>query len=182
MTTSKKIQAVFIDRDGTIGGSDEVIYPGVFELFPITANSFEILKLAEIAIFSFTNQPGISRGEARLEDFQDELTSFGFDQVYICPHQHDEGCSCRKPSPSMLIQAARDNNLELKNCAVIGDRWTDMIAAHRAGCMKILVRSGSGEKDLAKYRGNEFFGEWLEAVPDYIAEDLLDAVKWLIKY
>lgn len=182
MTSSKKIQAVFIDRDGTIGSSDEVIYPGDFELFPLTTNSLEILKLAEIAIFSFTNQPGISRGEARLKDFQDEMTSFGFDQVYICPHQHDEGCACRKPSPGMLIQAAHDNNLELKNCAVIGDRWTDMIAAHRAGCMKILVRSGTGEKDLAKYRSNEFFGEWLEAVPDYIAADLLDAVKWLIEY
>lgn len=180
MTSSKKIQAVFIDRDGTIGGSDEVIYPGDFELFPLTANSLELLKLAEITTFSFTNQPGISRGEARLEDFQDELTLFGFDQVYICPHQHDEGCACRKPSPGMLIQAAHDNNLVLKNCAVIGDRWTDMIAAHRAGCMKILVRSGTGEKDLAKYRSNEFFGEWLEAVPDYIAADLLDAVKWLI--
>lgn len=117
----------------------------------------------------------------QFDDFLDELTSCGFDKAYICPHQHGEGCTCRKPSPGMLIKAALDYGLELKNCVVIGDRWTDMIAAQRAGCMKILVKTGSGEKDLAKYRSNQFFGEWLEAVPDYIAEDLSDAVKWIMK-
>jgi histidinol phosphatase-like enzyme len=106
---------------------------------------------------------------------------FGFDKVYLCPHQHGEGCACRKPSPGMLIKAAQENSLDLKNCVVIGDRWTDMIAANRAGCTKVLVKTGSGQKDWAKYQSNEFYGEWLEAVPDYIAEDLLHAVNWLLK-
>lgn len=181
MSPSKNIKAVFIDRDGTIGGSDEVVFPGAFELFPYSARSFKLLKNAGISIFSFTNQPGISRGEAQINDFQDELTLFGFDKVYLCPHQHAEGCKCRKPSPGMLIKAAHDNGLKLNTCAVIGDRWTDMIAAKRAGCIKVLVKTGSGENDLAKYRSNQFFGEWLEATPDYTAENLLDAVNWLLK-
>jgi len=170
LSTSNKIQAVFIDRDGTIGGSEEVIYPGAFKLFPFTKQSFENLGNAGVPIYAFTNQPGISRGEATIDDFQNELTSFGFDHIYICPHQHEEGCTCRKPSPALLIQAAVDHALELKNCAVIGDRWTDMIAAQRAGCIKVLVKTGSGEKDFARYRDNQFFGEWLEAAPDYVAE------------
>ncbi|QAY66014.1 HAD-IIIA family hydrolase [Paenibacillus protaetiae] len=179
--TTYKIQAVFIDRDGTIGGSDQVVYPGVFKLFSSAKQSIDKLKDAGVSIYSFTNQPGISRGEASINDFRDELLSFGFDKVYICPHQHEDRCSCRKPSPALLAQAAQDNDLDLKNCAVIGDRWTDMIAAKRAGCTKVLVKTGSGEKDLAKYLNNQFFDEWLEAAPDHIAEDLLDAVKWLLK-
>ncbi|CAM3394938.1 HAD-IIIA family hydrolase [Paenibacillus lupini] len=175
------LQAVFIDRDGTIGGSDEVVLPDKFEVFQFTQPSLELLKKVQIPVFSFTNQPGISRGEVKAQDFVDELTSFGFDQIYLCPHQSGEGCLCRKPSTGMLIRASQDYNLELKNCAVIGDRWTDMIAANRAGCIKVLVKTGSGEKDLTKYNNNQFFGEWNEAAPDYIAEDLLDAVKWLLK-
>lgn len=81
-----KVQAIFIDRDGTIGGSDEVIYPGEFELFPFAKEAIRILKEREIRIFSFTNQPGISRAEACIEDFIYELNSFGFDDIYICPH------------------------------------------------------------------------------------------------
>ncbi|MBA2937194.1 HAD-IIIA family hydrolase [Paenibacillus sp. CGMCC 1.16610] len=176
-----KIQAVFIDRDGTIGGSDEVVYPGVFELFSSAKQSIDKLRDTGVSIYSFTNQPGISRGEASINDFKDELFSFGFDNVYICPHQHEDRCSCRKPSPALLVQAAQDNDLDLKKCAVIGDRWTDMIAAKRAGCTKVLVKTGSGEKELARYLNNQFFDEWLEAPPDYIAEDLLDAVNWLLK-
>mgnify|MGYP001091112874 CR=1 FL=1 len=82
MSTSNKIQAIFIDRDGTIGGSEEVIYPGAFKLFPFTKQSFEILRSAGVPIYAFTNQPGISRGDATIGDFQNELTSFGFD--YDC--------------------------------------------------------------------------------------------------
>lgn len=38
------LQAVFIDRDGTIGGSDSVIYPGDFKLFSDVAESIQQLK------------------------------------------------------------------------------------------------------------------------------------------
>jgi histidinol-phosphate phosphatase family domain/HAD-superfamily hydrolase, subfamily IIIA len=181
MSSIRTFQAVFMDRDGTLGGSDEVILPGSFELFPFTQPALEKLKNAQIPIFSFTNQPGISRGEVQKQDFEDELTSFGFDKIYLCPHLNGEGCSCRKPSTGLLVQAAQEHNLDLKNCVVIGDRWTDMLAAHRAGCMKILVKTGSGEKDLEKYSHNRFFGEWLDANPDYLAENVLDAINWLLR-
>ncbi|WP_207918094.1 hypothetical protein [Paenibacillus sp. BK033] len=50
-----------------------------------------------------------------------------------------------------------------------------------AGCTKVLVKTGSGEKAPARYLNHQYFDEWLEATPDYIAEDLLDAVNWLLK-
>jgi histidinol phosphatase-like enzyme len=45
----------------------------------------------------------------------------------------------------MLYQAAQDHQLDLSKCVVIGDRWLDMVAAHEAGCYKILVLTGAGE-------------------------------------
>lgn len=175
-----ELQAVFVDRDGTLGGSDQVIYPGEFKLFPYSADALTMLRDAGIRIFSFTNQPGVARGEATLEDFRKELSAFGFDHVYICPHAPYENCSCRKPSPGMLLNAASEHGLSPGKCAVIGDRWTDMVAVNAAECVKVLVTTGSGNKDYVRYSNNEYFGDWLTAVPNYVAENLLEAVKWLL--
>jgi len=177
---SSNIQAVFIDRDGTIGGSDRVIYPGEFNLFPGVAESILILKKNGVLICSFTNQPGISAGETTTESFMEELTGFGFDHVYLCPHAHGGGCECRKPSSGMLIKAARDLSLDLGRCVVIGDRWTDLLAAENAGCKKVLVKTGSGKEAYDKYIKNEYFGRWGEVKPDFVAEDLNEAVRWLV--
>lgn len=173
------IQAVFIDRDGTIGGSDDVIYPGEFELFPNVLGSLHQLKKFDILICSFTNQPGISKGEATFDNFHEELKAFGFDKIYLCPHQHHEECECRKPASGMLRKAAKENNLDLSRCIVIGDRWTDLIAANDVGCKKVLVKTGNGEETYQKYINNEFFGLWGEVKLDFVAEDLNEAVKWL---
>lgn len=176
------IQAVFIDRDGTIGGTDKVVYPGDFELYPNVLDSIKLLKKSNTMIFSFTNQPGIARGEAVKGDFEKELIEVGFDQVYLCPHQHDEGCKCRKPSIGMLLEAAKDHKLDLSRCVVIGDRWTDMLAGDKAGCIKILVKTGVGKAEFYKYTNKEFYGHWAEVTPDYVADNFSDAVRWLIDY
>nr|WP_157037635.1 HAD-IIIA family hydrolase [Ornithinibacillus californiensis] len=172
-------KAIFIDRDGTIGGSEHVIYPGEFELYPNVETSIVDLKELDFLIISFTNQPGISRGEAKREDYEKELKGFGFDKVFICPHQHMEGCSCRKPSIGMLLQAAKENNLELEECIVIGDRWTDLIAANEVKCLKILVKTGAGKEAYHKYKNQEYFGSWADVEPDFIAENFQEAVCWI---
>ncbi|OCA90455.1 hypothetical protein A8F94_00760 [Bacillus sp. FJAT-27225] len=175
------VQAVFLDRDGTIGGGDTVIYPGEFELFPNVKESLAKLKQLGIFIFAFTNQPGISRGECTLQSFEKELLDFGFNKIYLCPHQLNQDCQCRKPSSFLLKKAAKENNLELDRCAVIGDRWTDLLAADEVGCRKILVKTGSGMETLRKYMNNEFYGRWGQVKPDFIAEDFSEAVKWLTR-
>ncbi|MFG6117736.1 HAD-IIIA family hydrolase [Thalassobacillus sp. B23F22_16] len=124
--------------------------------------------------FSFTNQPGISRGLAKEEDFKRELIAFGFDDVYICPHDHREGCFCRKPNTGMLMEAQKNYDLSLSNTIVIGDRWSDMVAAEKAGCMKILVRTGAGDSSL-----NNHADKLRNITLDYIANDLQDAIGWL---
>ena len=174
------VRAIFIDRDGTIGGTDRVVYPGDFQLFPFVEDSISKLKKLGTPIFSFTNQPGIARGEATRENFERELKDFGFDKVYLCPHQHNEGCSCRKPSTGMLIQAAKENKLNLKECVVIGDRWTDMLAAQEVGCIKVLVKTGAGEEAFNKYKIQDYYGKYAEVSPEYIASDFQEAVDWVI--
>ncbi len=173
-------QAIFIDRDGTIGGSDQVVLPGEFQFFPYAKQVLEELKQAGKLVFAFTNQPVISEGKVTREDYERELKQFGFDSVYLCPHHHVEGCPCRKPSPEMLHQAAREYHLRLNECAVIGDRWTDMLAAHEAGCIKVLVKTGAGEGVYHKYQNQAFFGKWAEVSPDFVADNIKEAVNWLL--
>ena len=61
--------------------------------------------------FLFTNQPGIADGIATVADFAQELEGFGFDDIYVCPHKHGDGCECRKPNTGMLLQAAENTGL-----------------------------------------------------------------------
>ncbi|WP_053220102.1 HAD-IIIA family hydrolase [Virgibacillus senegalensis] len=169
-----KIDAVFIDRDGTIGGDDTVHYPGTFELYPFSLKTIRRLTNDGVNVFSFTNQPGISRGEATIQEFTEELQRFGFTDVYICPHGPDDKCPCRKPEPGMLLQAADDYGLNLNKTVVIGDRWSDMAAADEVHAIKIMVETGAGIATLEEKPSK------LEKMKiDYIAKNLEDAVEWL---
>ncbi|MQR96966.1 HAD-IIIA family hydrolase [Fictibacillus phosphorivorans] len=168
-------QAVFLDRDGTIGGSDNIEYPGDFKLYHYTNEVIQIFKSRNIPVFSFTNQPGISRGAATETDFINELTSFGFDDVYLCPHHHSEGCECRKPAIGMLKKAASDYNLNLSKCVVFGDRWTDIVAAKTAGCKAILVLTGSGQESWDQYHTSSIIQ------PDHVSTTLKEGMTWLFE-
>lgn len=172
------IQAVFIDRDGTIGGNGHFIHPKDFDLFQYSLTAIESLKRNNIKVFAFTNQYRISRGQATIKEFEDKFLEYGFDQSYICPHELDIDCDCRKPKPGMLLKAASEHQLDLTKCIVIGDVGdTDMLAAHKVGAKKILVRTGWGEGSLGEFRY-----KWLETEPDFIAKDILEAVHWILNH
>jgi len=170
-----KIQAVFIDRDGTMGGvGTEVIYPSFFQLYSFTEDAFKILKDYKVKIFAFTNQPGISLGKSTKEVFVKEFLKFGLDNAYICPHSPDEHCKCRKPEIGLLLKSSKDYKLDLSKCMIIGDRLSDMQAAEKVNAHKILVKTGSGVESLKAYKYHNQNMHF-----DYIAENLLDAVKWM---
>ncbi len=173
-----KLQAVFVDRDGTMGGTGHFIHPRDFALYPFSADSITLLKRVGLKVFAFTNQHQIAHGRAMEEEFTEQFTSFGLDGTYLCPHRHDEGCECHKPAPGLLYRAAKEHGLDLSKCAVIGDVGaTDMRAAATVGATKILVRTGWGESSLGEYRDT-----WADVEPDYIASDFLDAAQWLHGY
>lgn len=171
------LQAVFVDRDGTIGGTGHFIHPSDFTLYEGSALAIGALKDAGLRVFAFTNQHRISKQQATVAEFRDQFESYGFNDAFICPHGDGEDCSCKKPKPGMLLEAARKYGLDLTRCAVIGDVGsTDMIAADKVGAIKILVRTGWGLDSLTTYRH-----AWQEVTPDFVANDLTDAVNWLLK-
>ncbi|MFL1673033.1 hypothetical protein [Paenibacillus dendritiformis] len=59
-----------------------------------------------LRIFAFANQHRIAKGEAAIEEFEEQFRTYGFDQAYICPHSSEAGCACRKPGIGMLLRAA----------------------------------------------------------------------------
>ena len=78
------------------------------------------------------------------------------DGIYYCPHHTEASveeyrldCDCRKPKPGMVLQAARDLDLDLPRSFVVGDRWLDVGLAARAGTRGILVRTGYGATEEA---------------------------------
>ncbi len=172
------LQAIFIDRDGTIGGTGHFIHPKDFTPYPFSKSALQLLKDHNIKIFACTNQHRISRGEATIDDFYNEFMTYGFDDAFICPHSPDDNCNCHKPKPGLLLEASDKYNLDLSKTAFIGDVGsTDMLAAHAVSAIKVLVLTGWGHNSLHQYRE-----KWRNTEPDYIAVNLLDAVKWILKY
>jgi histidinol-phosphate phosphatase family protein len=170
-------QAVFIDRDGTLGGTGWFIHPREFEPFPGVLEAISRLRAAAIPVYAFTNQGHLAAGDVTLDELAREFRRFGFDGWYVCPHHADEGCLCRKPSPYLLEQAAREHHLNLRQCVMVGDTGqTDMLAADRAGLTKVLVRTGWGEGSLGRYRNT-----WAAVEPDHVADALPEAVDWILE-
>lgn len=153
--------AVFLDRDGTINRSDVVegvpVPPkSVAELvlLPGVTESMVALKEAGFALVVFTNQPDVRRGsqsrEAVEEIHQHLRATLPLDAVYCCYHDDGDGCTCRKPEPGMIIDAARHFRLDLASSYAVGDRWRDIEAGRRAGVTTILIRQPYSGRERAR--------------------------------
>lgn len=170
-------KAVFLDRDDTI--SRDVPYcsrPEDLELLPMAAQAIRLLNENGFTVVVVTNQSGIARGyftEETLglihQKMRRDLEAQGafIDAIYYCPHHPDEGCECRKPSPTMVLQAARELDIELAQSYVIGDSEMDVEMGRRAGCKTVLV-SPAGEATAGKQQA------------DFVAGDIYQAASWVI--
>lgn len=154
--------AIFFERDGIL---NECRIEHGQQMIPRTLENFEVnldareplhrLKDAGFLIFATTNQPGITRGYLSRRDLdlmhvvlQKRLP---VDEVFMCTHDEMEHCSCRKPSPGLIREAAFKYQLDLDRCFVVSDKWQDAQAAHNAGCTSILLDSpwvGKGHHDF----------------------------------
>ncbi len=168
------MKAVFIDRDGTMGGGYYIEYPTDYTAFDFTKDAFALLKENSFAPFVFTNQSCIARGKDGGYDFEKEFKEVGAVDYFLCPHDDKDNCSCRKPKTALLEQAKEKYDLDLAECFVIGDRWSDMAAGGKVGCKLILVLTGRGNEALGCDRD-----KWKEYEPVFIAENLMQAAEWL---
>lgn len=106
--------------------------------------ALERLQSAGFARIVVTNQPDIARGtldERVVRQMHERLLArLSIDAVYVCPHDNDQECECRKPKPGLILQAAEEHELDLVRCCLIGDRWVDLGAAEAAGIDGILLQ------------------------------------------
>ncbi len=168
------MKAVFIDRDGTMGGGYYVEYPTDYYEYDGTRQAFELLSQGGFYPMIFTNQSCIARGKDLGYDFAAEFKDIGAYDYFLCPHDSDDNCNCRKPKTGLLEQAKDKYDLNMSECYVIGDRWSDMAAGGKMGCRLILVMTGRGEESLGCDRE-----KWGEYEPCFVAKDLCEAAKWL---
>ena len=150
-----KQKAIFLDRDGTINKYVGFLrHINDFDLIEGVADAIKLINQSEYLAIVVTNQPVIARGEVSWEELneihQKMTTLLGkagtyVDGIYICPHHPDKGfegerpeykidCSCRKPKPGLLLQAAKDFNIDLSQSVMIGDSTRDVEAGRAAGC------------------------------------------------
>jgi D-glycero-D-manno-heptose 1,7-bisphosphate phosphatase len=143
-------RAAFLDRDGVINVDHGYVSRiADFDFIPGVQAAAAELSRQGLAIVVVTNQAGIGRGMYTESDF-DVLTDWMCGQfaqagvpvagVYHCPHHPTlaigalrQVCDCRKPAPGMLLDAARDLDLDLAGSVLFGDKCDDMRAGLAAG-------------------------------------------------
>ena len=147
-------KALFLDRDGVI--INYIPYLSKPEQVEIPEGGGQALRQWQDAgylLIIVTNQSGVGRGYFSIEDVAAvhaqvlrEYQQFGvnFQDVLICPHHPDEGCKCRKPSPYLVLEAAKKYNLDLCQSYFIGDAPSDLDCAIQAGCHPVLLLTGRG--------------------------------------
>lgn len=177
------MKLIILDRDGVINHDSDNFIKSVDEFIPLPGSVEAIARLCQAGyrVTIATNQSGIARGlydldtlHAMHEKLRAELALHGgnIDMIAFCPHGPDDGCDCRKPSPGMYRAIAERFDLPLEGVPVIGDSLRDLQAAQAVGATPILVRTGKGERTIAK-------GEGLEGVA--IFDDLSAAVSNLLE-
>lgn len=171
-------RAAFIDRDGTMAKDAHYCSrPEDFELFPYAAKAIRLLNKCGFKVIVVTNQSGIARGyftEETLaqihEKMKDELAKqeAHVDDIYYCPHHPDDCCDCRKPKPKLIVQAAKEHNIDLGHSFVVGDLQIDIDMGKLAGCRTILIGTPPSMSEIAK--------------PDMVISDLFKAAQAMVKW
>jgi D-glycero-D-manno-heptose 1,7-bisphosphate phosphatase len=168
-------RAAFLDRDGVL--NQAIVRDGRpyaprrladFIVLREAPEAVRRLKDAGYLIVVATNQKDVGAGllaRETLDAMHAHLRlAVAVDDIRVCTCVDE--CPCYKPNPGMLLDAARDWNIDLSASVMIGDRWRDVGAGKNAGCRTVFIDRG--------------YAEPLRHTPDLIATDLADAVDKLL--
>ncbi|MBI1379649.1 MAG: HAD-IIIA family hydrolase [Planctomycetaceae bacterium] len=181
---------VLLDRDGTIiTETGYLLDPAHLVLIPGAGEAVARLNRAGVKVALVTNQSAVGRGwldEAGLARIHDELGAqlardgAHIDLILVAFEHPTEGEGIyrrdsprRKPNPGMLLEAMVHFATPAERTCMVGDGARDVVAARRAGCAGILVKTGKGHAELAEARA-----ELGPALP--VTEDLGAAVDLLL--
>jgi len=170
---------IFLDRDGVINEDSGYVHKlEDFRLIPGVVEALSILKGLGYRFLLITNQSGIGRGYYSMDDFEnfnrrvvEELAKnrITIEKTHVCPHAPGEDCDCRKPNPKSILSAKDEFGIDLDKSYMVGDHPSDIELGRNAGVRSIYVLTGHGKshrKDLS-------------AEPDFVADDLLEAARWI---
>jgi len=161
-----------LDRDGVINKAvvrNGRPYPPAsikeLEILPGVYEALQKLHDANYLLVVVTNQPDVARGAAKKEDIE-LINAFlraelPIDDFKTCYHDSIDECSCRKPLPGALLEAAQEHNIDLSKSFMVGDRWRDIEAGASAGCKTFFIN----------YR----YSEQKPDAPNFIVASLLEA-------
>jgi D-glycero-D-manno-heptose 1,7-bisphosphate phosphatase len=171
-------RAVFLDRDGVLNEAilrdGKAFSPSTIEEMTVVEDALPALNALRTNGFRLivvTNQPDIARGNLsrkHLDAMNAHLRCLlPLDAVEVCAHDNDDLCDCRKPAPGLLLKAAERDGIDLTESFLVGDRWSDIEAGHRAGCRTVLIGNG--------------YGDCFVSQPDAKVRSLRAAVDWILK-
>ena len=182
-------KAAFLDRDGVINekapDGEYVTRWEDFRLLPGAMEGIAQLNRAGFCVIIVTNQRCVAKGLLTEEELgilhrrmTHELALGGatIDALYYCPHELDSACSCRKPEPGMLLEAARSRNLDLAASWMIGDSQRDIQAGKNAGCRTAWLSD-------KRFSATESLHETSPSVEaDVVASSLLEAIPQILRF
>ncbi len=172
-------RAVFLDRDGILNASE--IREGRpyaprrvedFHIYPDARAALERLKNEDFLLIVATNQPDVGNGFIKKHVVQEMhrrlKDSLPIDDIEVCYSAQSENSPRRKPAPGMLLDAASRWQIDLSQSYIIGDRWSDMEAGRRAGCLTIWIDYGYTEK--------------MPECPDFCTRSFAEAVECVLTH
>lgn len=172
-------KAIFLDRDGVLNKvvlRNNKPYPPAnldeLVLCDGAESALEKLSYAGYLLIAVTNQPDVARGKtslATVEKINNYLASkLSLNKFYVCLHDDVDKCSCRKPLPGLILQAANEFKIDLSQSFMIGDRWKDIAAGKAAGCKTIWINANYAEEQPQD--------------PNYTATSLQEASAWILQH
>ena len=171
-------KAVFLDRDGTIVEDRGHLYdPAQVVFLPGAVEALRRLQ-EEFLLFVVTNQSGIAKQEITRRD-ADRVNEYvvgvlakagvRIAEVYVCPHNREDGCECIKPKPYFLRLAAERYGLDLAASFTVGDHPHDVELARAVGARGIYVLTGHGRKHRGELTSD-----------DTVADDIVQAAQRML--
>ena len=188
---SDKQKAAFVDRDGTlIAERDFLTKEEDIDIFPHAAEAIRLLRELGYLVVVVSNQSGVARGyltEQRVFEINEEVfrrldeRDARPDMFFYCPHHPDAtvkeyrlDCECRKPGPGMVKMAQQMIDIDIPGSVSIGDKLSDVQLCRNLGGRGILVLTGYGSSERDRIESSEI-------QPDFVADTVLDAARWLEK-
>lgn len=148
---------MFLDRDGVINAP--IVRAGKpfaptsreeFQILPGVPEALQVLDQAGFLLIVVTNQPDVARGLISREEVEDMhshlMRIFPLDDIKVCYETEESGSQDYKPRPGMLLDAAKEHDIDLSKSYMVGDRWRDVGCGLAAGCFTILIDRGYAER------------------------------------